>query len=62
MIYRNPIAVRDQTRMAAAVVTRPANRKSVCRSNDSRPNGSRAEMASRGITTFYQRTAALAAV
>jgi hypothetical protein len=54
--------VRDQTRMAAAVVTRPANRKSVCRSNDSRPNGSRAEMASRGITTFYQRTAALAAV
>ena len=52
----------SQTRTPAAVVTRPANRNTVWRSEDSRSNGSSAETASRGITTSYQRSAALAAV
>jgi hypothetical protein len=53
---------RSHARMPAAVVTRPAKRNAVWRSEDSRSNGSSAEMASRGITTSYQRSAALAAV
>ena len=52
----------SQMRTPAAVVTRPAKRNTVWRSEDSRSNGSSAEMASRGITTSYQRSAALAAV
>ena len=47
---------------AAAVVIRPAKRNAVWRNDDSRSNGSSAETASRGITTWYQRSAALAAV
>jgi RimJ/RimL family protein N-acetyltransferase len=47
---------------AAAVVIRPAKRNAVWRSDDSRSKGSSAEIASRGITTSYQRSAALAAV
>jgi hypothetical protein len=46
----------------SAVVTVPAKRNAVCRSDDSRSNGSSADTASRGITTSYQRSAALAAV
>ena len=44
------------------VVILPPNRKAVWRREDSRSNGSRAEVASLGITTSYQRRAALAAV
>ncbi len=53
---------RGPTVRASAVVIRPAKTNAVCRSDDSRSNGSSAETASRGITTSYQRSAALAAV
>ena len=43
------------------MVTLPANRKAVWRSEASRSNGSSADVASRGMTTSYQRRAALAA-
>ena len=51
-----------QTCTPAAVVIQPANTNAVWRSDDSRSKGSSAEIASRGITTSYQRSAALAAV
>jgi hypothetical protein len=53
---------RSPTSSASVVVTLPANRKAVWRSDDSRSKGSRAETASRGMITSYQRSAALAAV
>ena len=54
--------VRSPTSTAWVVVTLPANRKAVWRSDASRSKGSRADTASRGTITSYQRRAALAAV
>ena len=49
-------------RIAPVVVMAPLNKNAVWRREDSRSKGSRAEVASLGITTSYQRNAALAAV
>src|SRR5262249_7206421 len=51
-----------RVRTPSAIVTRPANTNAVWRNEASRSKGSSAETASRGITTAYQRSAALAAV
>ena len=48
--------------IAPVVVTLPAKRKAVWRSEDSMSKGSSAETPSRGTTTPYHRSAALAAV
>ncbi len=52
----------DLDATSLGLVNCPANRNAVWRSEDSRSNGSGADVASRGMTTRYQRGAALAAV